>query len=221
MKLSDFQKTVIKSLLSGKCTTIDSFLTEFGELTQEKASGNSYIANTSFERDSPVYVPKNRELTETRLKEYVSLLDRLQKIGLIYTVSFDLQAKGLFPLFTAAFGPDVALLSLVIDRLKKEIVPLPELSEFVLRGYLTTEEYIAKEENRDRKKAQRLTLIIAIISITATFLSSLFQYLTYTTERNVIIKNQSAFPDTTKVLILNSKPLIKDSLHVSTKHKNK
>jgi len=214
MKLSDFQKTVVNSILSGKCTEIVSFLNEYGELTQEISQGNYSIASHSFSNGSTVYVPKDRELTFTRLKEYVSLWDRLQVMGLIYTVSLDLKGKSLFPLFRSATSPDTAMLSIIYEHLKKEIFTLPELSAFAARGFLTTEEYFLQEENRDRKKAQRLTLIIAVISIAATFLSALFQYFTYTTDRNVVIKNANAFSDTTKVIIIDTKPLLKDTLHI-------
>jgi hypothetical protein len=221
MKLSDFQKKIINSILDGKCTRIDSFLNEYGELTKEKTKGNSYVGHTSFSKDTIVNVPKNRVLTYTRLKEYVSLWDRLQNMGLIYTISLDLQHQEIFPLFTTNLDPDTAMLSIIREHNQKEIIPLPDLPDFVVRGYMTTEEYFLHEENHDRKKAQRLTVIIAIISIVAALLSSLFQYLTYTTERQVIIKNQSAFPDTTKVILLNSISLPIDTLYLPTKKINK
>jgi len=220
MKLSNFQKTVISSILDGKCTEIESFLNKYGELTQEVSQGNYFVANTPFNNGSIVYVPKDRNLTFTRLKEFVSLWDRLQVMGLIYTVSLDLKGKPLFPLFERNLSPDTAMLSIIHERLLKEIVTLPELTDFTARGFLTTEEYFLQEENRDRKKAQRLTLIIAVVSIAATFISALFQYFTYTTDRNVVIKNAHAFSDTTKVIIIDTKPLIKDTLHIKN-DKNK
>jgi hypothetical protein len=221
MRLTNFQKTVVNSILVGQCSNIESFLNEYGELTQEKAKGNSFLGDhISFDKDSIIYVPKNRDLTLTRIKEFVSLWDRLQVIGLIYTVSLNYERRRLFPLFMDTVSPDSTMLSIIHEQINKDIVPLPELKDFVARGFLTTEEYFLQEENRDRKNAQRWTKIIALISILATLFSALFQYFTYRTDRNVVIKNDHAFSDTTKVIIIDTKPLPKDTLHVQN-NKNK
>ena len=214
MKLTDFQKTIVAAILSGKCTNVESFLQDQCDLTPAmNTTGSYYRVMYKFEQNSRVYIPKDPAVALSRLKEYVSLWDKLQKSGLIYSSSLDPKGQNLFPIFGPNMKPDDKILSILKDYHENEIVPFPDLNDFVARGYLTTEEFFLQEENRDRKRAQKLTLYIALISIAATLLSSLFQYLTYTTDRTVLIKNPRAFADTTKIIILNQGRVKTDSVN--------
>ena len=211
MTLSDFQKTLVDEISAGKCSDIDSFLLDYCDLTEGINPGNFYYDDTSFPHGCKIYVPKDDSLALLRLKQFVSLWDKLERMGLIYSSSIPPQRWTLLPVYTSTLEPNRSILSIAKDFKKKEIITFPEISEFASRGYLTSEEYFLREENRDRKRAQRLTLIIAFVSIAATLFGVIMQYITYTTDRTVYVKNAGAFSDTTKVLFLNSREDLTDS----------
>jgi hypothetical protein len=73
-----------------------------------------------------------------------------------------------------------------------------ELHEYANRNYKTEQQYYYEEENKDRKKAQRLTIIIALGSL---LLTAFMNYFTFTNKREVEILN---LKDTSKVILLNT-----------------
>jgi hypothetical protein len=107
---------------------------------------------------------------------------------------------------------DDRLWQLIKEFVLVEIVPLPKLDEFIKRGYKTDQEHYTEEENKDRKRANRNTLVIAIITVV---LSSLINYLIYTNKRDVNVINQR---DTINVKVLPNqnidtiKSIISDSI---------
>ncbi len=89
---------------------------------------------------------------------------------------------------------------------------------------MTDEEFFHQKEDTDRKKNLSLTRRIAYISIGASVfiaLSSIvFQYIIYTTERNVIIKNPNAFSDTVNVRMTDENWKKIDTIKSHTNAKN-
>ena len=214
MTLTDFQKSLVSSILAGKSNDVTSFLHGYCDLSEAINPGNSYFEHNDYTRGIKVYVPKQDSLALSRLKEFVSLWDKLERTGLIYSSSIPPGKWPLLPIFTASLELNTSMLSIMKDFNRKEIIAFPELSDFVARGYLTSEEYFLREENRDRKRAQSLTLAIAILSIMATLFGAILQYVTYTTDRTVHITNSRAFSDTTKVMILNQPSSTVDSTRI-------
>jgi hypothetical protein len=92
-----------------------------------------------------------------------------------------------------------------------------ELSKFIENQYLTNDEAKQKEEKEDRIGSQKLTRKVAYtsisISIIVSVISMIFNYLAYTTKREVIISNPKAFKDTISVYIINGK----DSIQLNRK----
>lgn len=212
MTLTSFQKNLVGSILAGKCNDIQSFLHSHCDLAETtNNTRNFYYEANFYPRGIKVYVPNDDAVALARLKEFVSLWDKLDRSGLIYSSSIPPGNWSLPPILTASSELNTSMLSIIKDFNKKEIVAFPELSDFVARGHFTSEEYFLREENRDRKRAQRLTLLIAVVSILATLAGAFLQYMTYTTDRTVYIKNARAFSDTTKVIILNQPVNILDT----------
>ncbi|MBI3580309.1 MAG: hypothetical protein HY089_12970 [Ignavibacteriales bacterium] len=138
------------------------------------------------------------------------LWNQLEKANLIYSLSID--GRNPFPLFKQDGKPYTKALHTIWQFNLREIVVFPELSDFVKNNFLTFEELKAADEATDRKTSLQLTRRVAYISIgisvALAVITVIINYLTYTTERTVTIKNPSAFSDTTRVLILNQeKPL--------------
>jgi hypothetical protein len=218
MYLSDFDKEIIQAILNKKCITVDSFLLQYGDLEKKSNNNVHHMGNYyEFQPGTIIYVPRDPLSALAKLRQFLSLWDKLEKLGLIYTTSTPPKGLRLFPVFTADLQPNQDFLSSIHKFHEKEIVAFYELQEFISRGYLTEDEYYRREENSDRKKAQYLTIAIAVISILATIITTIFQYYTYTNEHYVYIKNAQAFQDTAKVRIVNTQSIVHDTVFVKKK----
>jgi len=107
--------------------------------------------------------------------QFLSLVKRLEKYNLILSVSTRIplhpnnisvaydyyNVKQLHPKFVSM----------------ERIIPLPELHQFKENGYKTKQELRYDKEERDRKNAQKLTLVVALASIGVSALFSLFSFL--------------------------------------------
>jgi hypothetical protein len=69
------------------------------------------------------------------------------------------------------------------------IIPFKSLNLFIKNGYKTSEELELLEERKSRKSAELFTKIIAIFSIIVSLFTIIFNYITYSKEREMIIKN--------------------------------
>ncbi|MBE2227099.1 MAG: hypothetical protein IAE93_07155 [Ignavibacteria bacterium] len=155
--------------------------------------------------------------------EFIALCQLIERLGMIHTTKMPVDRKWYFPIlpydsvsndkytFPDEFNwPDEVrrVNQILYERYLWEFFPYPELHEFIKRGYKTNYELISENEDIDRKKAQKTTLRVALITIVLSVLisisTSVFNYVTYNREREVIIKNVNDFNDTTRVFLINS-----------------
>jgi hypothetical protein len=225
MRLSKFQSEILDAVLKGSIFDIESFFKTFikSEYSTGKhpsyAIGDDYIISA----DIPIYVLENEDEAINQTKEFIALWDKLIKNGLIVNVPIHRFPRIVMPV--CCKGNEVArrFLTIILPYWHDQIATLSDIYDFIKRGYLTEEEYYHKEEDRDRKKAQRLTLFISLASIVLSLIISIvttiLNYRLYSTERSVTIKNPSAFLDTTKVVIVNNTDAKRNSIIFNKKIK--
>jgi hypothetical protein len=204
VELTDFQRAVVDSILAGKVTTIETFLTEHCDLENVPNEGSGYATRGDgmINHGDVVFPPRDESATFARLTEFITLCKKLESMGLLFTVPTE--RRRLKPVFRRKVTADkmeldLRIWSMLEENREKGIAASPELATFVKHGYLTVDEENRKLEAQDRRIAQRDTRIIAYASIGVSVLisiaTSVFSYLTYTKERSVMITNTNAFPD--------------------------
>jgi hypothetical protein len=212
MELTAFQKTVIPSIISGDVTTLETFVAAHCEHTRVNMTSTLMMDYRNFQPNEPAILIQDKSRVYARIKEFLSLTKRLESTGLINTVTTGDRVAKFEPIVKPSprqntYDADYDLTNLLRKNATWEISALPELSEFVKNGYKTADELARQAEADDRKIAQRDTRRIAYISLGITVvvavLTAIFNWMTYDQNRNVVIKNVSAFPDTQKVLIVN------------------
>lgn len=224
MTLDDFQKKIVRDIADGKVKDIYSFvksgrLRVLSGIKKEKAYHNpdgllipDYTTVAKGSDDDELF---------EQFKIFISIWNYLEEIRMIqvFTLRTD-YSRVLY--FVKQDGTEFdRLMSLIWGRYSREIVPLPPLKDFVARDFQTEDEFQHNEERKrwdeeakdrthalemekqDRKRSMRLTMIVAISSIALGIGGVVFNYVTYKTEREVIIKNSHAFPDTLTVRLAN------------------
>jgi hypothetical protein len=218
MRLTEFQKGIVKTIAAGDTCHIETFFETYCERTSismpSGASRHFRDRGVAAARGNTAYISNDRDEAYRRLKEFILVWQKLEEARLIFTIPY--HKTWLYPIFFKDGSHcriDGRLLALFYAYDEKEIVPTPDLDQFLANGCRTTDEiereeekkYLS-EETRDRKTSQALTKTIAIISIVASFVATgatiLFNYLTYTTNRSVTITNPNAFRDTSRVLLI-------------------
>ncbi len=241
MQLSDFQKLLIQKILNGEIVDTYTFVSAASvKLWGGDYSQGDYTIYTDYRirpGDHINRVPNQYEEEITnQFRVFIATWDYLEKLGFIKTLEM-LQFKvRILNIFTESSQPHYSLISLIHPYFHKRIAVLPPLRDFVDRNYLTEAEFLHQEEVNKweseahdrqlalgeeriaRRTAQRWTIGIGITTIVLGLITTVFQYVTYKTDRNVTITNPNIFRDTTKVLLLNQEhghavdSLNKDSL---------
>ena len=96
---------------------------------------------------------------------------------------------------------------LVKEFVLTEIVPLPDLTEFIKNGYKTKEEFEIADEINDRKHqlvVTRNSLYITIGALVISILVNIFVIYNYNNERNISIIKDFTKNDTTKIKMMNN-----------------
>jgi hypothetical protein len=217
MKLTDFQKKLVDDIRDGNVTDLKSFNERHIEFEKANYKGvgergmslrrrdqtrGSFVVRSSTE----VKIFKNENETFKKYLEFIALWDYLEANRIIVRVmkarSGEINEYFFYFFKNDGQTPNQDFHSIIWDYLDYDIAPLPTISDYIARGYLTAEEYNLEQEKRDRRTAQQVTIGIAIFTVVA---SSLFNYFTYTKDRYVYIKNEDAFKDTIKVIIIDNK----------------
>lgn len=230
MNFSKEEQAIVAMICSGQLTTVESFLTQFSNLTEEQVSSKS-SSSYSFTIGKPelefqVRVTPNSTVLASsepsvileQLKRFIAIWDRLEKIALIKSmqISRDVIIRKKWKLVYKKIGeerlePEWGIINIISQYADKEIIPLPGLDEFVKRNYRTTEEYF---QNRTRI-ISIVAIVLSVITALTAIISSVFNYLTfanYSTHRTVSIENVGEIlNDTTKVLLLNPIPVKTDT----------
>ncbi|HVN48688.1 MAG TPA: hypothetical protein VMU30_07690 [Bacteroidota bacterium] len=160
---------------------------------------------------------KDEKAALSQLRQFVTLWNQIEKSNLSY--SLPVTKKHPVPIFKQDKNPYYKAIQIAWQYADKEIVSFPELFDFINNNFITVEEARANQEIEDRKEALRLTRQLAYfsisISVVIAIITCIFNYLTYTNDRNVIIKNPHAFSDTTKVVMITDGTIVQQRIDSS------
>lgn len=229
MKLTNFQKEIIDKIISKEVYDIYSFIEVFIGIKpiQYNWSGTMGFVNFNIRKDKEYQIATGKALSfeETKVNEisdkitsYVIVFDFLLKEKLI--ASMDIMTREYIPAFvdnditnkTHNFDPPLNRVNkLIIDCFLFELLISPALEDYKYRNYLTLSEFDILEQNKDRKKSLRWTIVTAFTAIILSVSSILLQIIFSGKERDVKIVNDNAFPESSRVIILN-RDSIKDSV---------
>lgn len=219
MILSDFEKEIINSINSKEIKSILDFPKKFFDYTTRKnttAHFTSYFYE--FKASIDVYYIENANKEFDKLNRFLSLIEKLVNHELINEVTVG--AKKLPPIFSDRNGklkPDEEILSTLYNYRSLVVVPSIDLSHFIQNDYKTKNEIafekeeqekekIRSEEKAHREKAQKQTRILSYsaigVSVFTAIATTIFNYATYTNERNVNIMNQK---DTVYIKVLDER----------------
>lgn len=212
-----FQKEVIDKIIERKISDIYSFLEvmrlctvrNYGWSEHKRAisSENVHECNYLYELNETTF-----DELKIQISEFISVCNFIERESYIYA----------FPIKTRIFKPIVMFKSdteidnsetfnfysinqLIFSRSLYEFFPSPELETFKKRNYRTIQQIILIQEIKDRKRAQLLTLFVALLSIVVGLMSIIVDITYSGKERDVNIKNENAFKDTIIVKYVNEK----------------
>lgn len=206
--LTEFQKKIIDKIISREVNDIYSFFKElFGWKYRNYIwSGYKEIINEDYQHDCDYLYEINKDqIEDIRLKisEYISLFNLIEKNNYIYSIEIKKRIFMPLMIFKSATQIDELKLfdlmninQLIYNRSKYEFFPSPELAAFKERGYITVQQEILLKEIKERKRAQYLTIIVALLSIFVGLMSIIVDIVYSGKDRDVNIKNENAFKDT-------------------------
>jgi hypothetical protein len=211
MRFSDFQKSIIKNINENKVRTLRDLIENFYAITQIKEYKGRYIA-----------IPKDREKAEKQTVELFALLKWLEKEQLIYFLEQDHKKVERFEIhdtFDEKFVDQAPEATVIMRRVEefqhKEIVPAIDLQTFIDNKFQTIEQHRFKRSEYRATIAIITTALLALASIVLNIWSNLRpkgQTKVVIEANNTIpdttivkIANQSAFPDTIKMMTIPNK----------------
>lgn len=226
MYLTDNQKKILNDIVENKITDVYSYLDGNKEFVHEFFDDHFLLELYPKEYEDALQagayllpLEKYKNICQDFF-EFVTLCQLIERLGMIHTTKMPIDRKWYFPIlpydsvsnnkytFPDEYNwPDEIrrINQILFERYVWEFFPYPELHEFIKRGYKTNYELISENEDKDRKKAQKMTFRIAMFTIILSSLISIvaafFNYITYDKKREVEIKNLNAFPESTKVYL--------------------
>jgi len=180
MHLTELQKSIVKSINDRRVNGVISFFITFCKFKTQEVNAAFYDANENY---------LSLELEENRAKcqEFISLVHKLHNNSLIELIPETSTTTFLvFQSEDTSYKPaqiDGKLIHILGEfvqsynkefRVAKEIIPLPELSEFFRHDYRTIDEYHNDEKIKTNEKSQKLSLRISIFALFATIFSSVY-----------------------------------------------
>ena len=224
MKLSEFQKSIVRSIESGKVTDLESFISEFCDTQYVSYLGAMHTGIFSeFKSGLRGYLPDNQNKIKEELQNFIVVWNILYDLKLILVSDKPNLGAKVFPIFERLndqkqYKPNEAIVLLTNKYYGKSILTLNSLTDFINRDFLSPEEYQYLDEKKEREKSQNLTRKIAYftigISIFITVATSIFNYITYTNQRKVTITNPEAFSDTINVKIIKNEEHLIDTIYI-------
>ncbi len=183
MKLTDFQKDIVRAINKGEVYDFESFVCKFciyeGSANLNEEGGIQLIDH------HPTFLVKDEKPILSQFKEFVSLYKKLKQKELIKMVETYVRVE---VKIRQAEYPDNLIEFKSIKRLMKDyetcrIISLTELQEFEDNNFRTEEEIEKEDEIKDRKiaigtasltaeKTIKNTRILAIASICVAVISS-------------------------------------------------
>lgn len=227
MYLTDFQKTIVDSIIDNKVTNVYTFLRELIESEKDESKiykaekifeekhGNNALSSENYE----LFIVNDGKKTYLNLKEYVGIIEMLRKEGYILSLS---APKGNVIIIYSVHKTNSAFesYSIIEDGSAIEIannyrsqllIPMPGLIELKHRGFKTFDEFKHESEVKSRNYSMRWTQGLAIASILLSIITSVYNIRTYTTVREVKI---TSIPkqDTIKTVIVPHYNSLSDSI---------
>lgn len=206
MRFSEFQKELIKRISNYQIPDLKTFIIEYfpiHDIHKEDLSSHNFSG-----RQFNVIILSDFEGAHNMLCEFLFLLKFLNNNNLIYCNNESQYDIHFIDNDNSHLNTIQKINTLFSENHIHIYYPTPFLIDFINRDYLTEDDYYRKEEDKDRKKAQSLTRLIALISIVLSFASAMLNFLIFSNDRDVNIKNINAFKDTTKILIIQNNPYI-------------
>jgi len=172
MYLTDFQKAVVKSIHDEEVTDIESFINKFIKGEKKPFRGKAIIGERAIfiEKNFTLLIPNNVHEAHKLCKDFKLLLIILQRNDLVVLNGKSINEQVKINFFGSIDQQKNPINNTELDDILKEfflndIFSTPDLKTFIENGYLTSQEFVIKEEKKDRIKAQRWTIAIALISI--------------------------------------------------------
>lgn len=207
MHLYQDQKTWTNLLNKREVNSFEEFLLKHTDLKMEKVKHHENNIKDELIADKPTELEVFH-----RIHLFIDLTNRLRREGLllIETIKDSPQSKIPSVFFDKENITDNSshlIHQIITKNYFDRYFPSPGLQEFIDNNYKTLEEKRIEGEIKDRKRSQKLTFLVAVISIVSSFLTAWFQYSINTQERNVTIENPLELPDTLNVRIANDELL--------------
>ena len=214
------KKEIILSIKNKEVNDINSFLIKFTSYKEKRFEPSNtnhthslYGRNINY-KDMFYLANDDRDII-FKLKQFISLWNKLEKLELIITVP---HTEKLLPLVSSETKNTVLkdiknITSIVKGYLDKQIIPdEDELKTFIKNKYASKEELYYLKEKKYRIASQIVAVIVAVISI----VFSILNYKNNTKPREVTLRNSNLTNDTLRVILINSKEL-GDSLLIKEK----
>ena len=201
--LAHFEATV-NTINESYSFNINEFVGFFEDLEVKKMGPHNRNVGDiiSLDASQEVLVPTDQKLFLEFVYVFISTCEFLLKGNMIHVVDFpNMEVKPIcvWNENLKEFYPFERYYYIAQNYLKKEIIPLPALDDFINRGYKTESEDRTEKEVSSRKRAQKWTITIAVISILINVISFIYQNMNYKTERVVTVKNYSQMTDSLRV----------------------
>ena len=194
MHLYQDQKIWVKLLNEREIHSFEEFLIKYSGLKMEKVEeGKNNIKDA-------LIVDKEYEMEIfQRIQLFIDLTKRLRREGLLLIEKIkDKLNRNIPSVFydrkNTTDNISYIIHQIIISNYFEKYFPSPSLHEFIKYNYKNLEERRIDDEIKDRKRAQKLTILVAVLSIIASVLSAWFHYSINTQERNVTIENLMAAP---------------------------
>jgi hypothetical protein len=146
---------------------------------------------------------ENEEALIKEIKSFYSIITFLNNENYIDIIQVDIIEGNLPPIVKSTFVLFSELLDLIILMSKMQVVKRSSLQTFIDNKYKTSQELFYESEKKARKISQWIAIFIGAGSL---IFSALFNYITYTTNRNVIITKMPNNRDTVTVKIIDRNP---------------
>ena len=202
MELTDFQKQLIRDIESRKITSVLEYPEKYFQYSEGKnVAEHVFGIIGDFGPNDNVFLLNDENISLIELQKFISLVERLKDLKYIQEIKSTPQKVP--PIFSKSkrFSgkpkPDNNILITLSPYQENIFIPNPELSIFIRNNFKTTDELRLEQS---QKETRRLAYFAIFSSIFIAISTTLFNFLTYTNERVVIIKN---LKDTSYVRVIN------------------
>jgi hypothetical protein len=211
MELSQFEKEIIIKIANKKVFDIGCFIKEYCSFTSIKKESIPLIGTKITDPKFEGLIPKDDENFFRILVQFISTLENLQSQKLIFLYKHREKDSLKFLILNANMSINQNIQTIISDYEDITIIPFPNILDFVKNNFLSNEEKAYLEEKKARINAQRITLLIACITIAMGIFQTFFNFYTFPLQRDILIKNKNAFKDTISVNLIHTPFILYDT----------